>query len=62
MRRFLRFGDDGGDGFPLPAHAILGQHRFVVRPDADEAQDGVDVVGHILVGQVGDKAAHLFRL
>ena len=57
----LGFGHDGRDLLALVAHPIRGQHRLIVGLDPDQAEDGIDVLGNILVGEGPHKARHLFR-
>ncbi len=52
------FGEDGADLLAHEQHVALGQHRLVVRPDADQPQDGVPVLRHVLVGEHPDDARH----
>ena len=54
--------EDGGDLFALPEHLVLRQHRFIVGADADQAEDGVDVLGHVIPGQRAHEAGYLLGL
>jgi hypothetical protein len=56
----LGFGQDSGDRFAFVAHFVNGQHRLIIGPHPNEAEDGVDIFGDIGVGQHPHKAGHFF--
>ena len=55
-RGLLARGDHGDDRLALVEDAVLGQHRLVVRLDADEPQDRVPVGRHVGVREHLDDA------
>ena len=57
----LGLGDDRDDLLALEADLVDGKHRFVVRLDLDQAEDGVDVRRDVGVGEDADDARHLLR-
>ena len=56
-----RLGEHRADLLAHEQHAVLRQHRLVVGPDADQLEDRVPVVGHVLVGEDAHHARHLQR-
>ncbi len=61
QRRLLAGRDDRDDRLAAVQHAVLGQHRLVVRLDADQTEDRVPVGGHVLVREHPQHARYLER-
>ena len=61
QRRLLAGRDDRDDRLAAVQHAVLGQHRLVVRLHPDQAEDRVPVGRHVLVREHPQHARHLER-
>ena len=42
-----RLGDHGDDRLADVAHALVGENALLVEAEADQAEDGIDVFGHV---------------
>ena len=61
-RRRQRLGDHRDDRLALVADLVDGERRLVVGLDLDQAEDRIDVLRHVLVGEDAHDARSLLRL
>ena len=62
FQRCLRaLGQNRTDLLAHEQDPVLRQHRLVIRANADQLEDRVPIVGHILMGEDADHARHLQR-